>query len=67
MNNKAKDIGAVNSNFENPNGLDSDEHYVTAYDLALITSYCLNNEKFSEIVATKSKVIKGNDGLNKYL
>ncbi len=67
MNNKAKDIGAKNSNFENPNGLDSDNHYVTAYDLALITSYCLNNEKFSEIVSTKSKVIKGTDGLNKYL
>ena len=67
MNNKAKDIGAKNSNFENPNGLDSDNHYVTAYDLSLIASYCLNNEKFSEIVATKSKVIKGSDGLNKYL
>lgn len=67
MNNKAKDIGAKNSNFENPNGLDLPEHYVTAYDLALITSYCLNNEKFSEIAATKSKVIKGSDGLNKYL
>lgn len=67
MNNKAKDIGAFNSNFENPNGLDSDNHYVTAYDLAVITSYALNNEKFSEIVKTKSKVLKDDKGIYKYL
>lgn len=67
MNNKAKDVGAFNCNFENPNGLDSDNHYVTAYDLALIASYALNNEKFSEIVKTRSKVLKDENGLNKYL
>ena len=67
MNKKAKDIGAKNSNFENPNGLDSDNHYTTAYDLALITSYALKNEKFSEIVKTKSKVIKEDGGFVRYL
>lgn len=67
MNNKARDIGAFNSHFENPNGLDSTNHYVTAYDLALITSYAMNNEKFCEIVDTESKVIKSKDGISKYL
>lgn len=67
MNNKAKDIGAKNSNFENPNGLDSDNHYVTAKDLALITSYALKNQKFREIVSTKSKVVSTVGGVSKYL
>ena len=67
MNNKAKDIGAVNSNFKNPNGLDDDDHYVTAYDLALITSYALNNDKFKNIVASKSKIISDKNGVKKYL
>ena len=67
MNKKAKEIGAKNSNFENPHGLDSDNHYTTAYDLALITSYALNSDKFSKIVSTKSKVIKEDGGFIRYL
>ncbi len=67
MNNKAKDIGALNSNFKNPNGLDDDNHYVTAYDLALITSYALNNDKFKKIVSSKSKIISDKNGVKKYL
>ena len=67
MNKKAKEIGAKNSNFTNPNGLDHPDHYVTAYDLALITSYALNCEKFSEIVKTKTKVINGENGFKRFL
>ena len=59
MNAKAKEIGAFNTHFANPHGLDNPEHYTTAYDLALITSYALRNEKFAEIVKTKSKTISG--------
>ncbi len=54
MNKKAREIGAVNTNFENPHGLDSDGHYTTAYDLALIAREAMKNEKFSEIVSTKT-------------
>ncbi len=54
MNKKAREIGAVNTNFENPHGLDSDGHYTTAYDLALIARDAMKNEKFSEIVSTKT-------------
>lgn len=57
MNKKAKEIGAKNSNFVNPHGLHDDEHYTTAYDLALISSYAIKNPVFKEIVSTKSVII----------
>ena len=50
MNQKAKEIGCLDSNFVNPNGVHNDNHYSTAYDLAVIARYCMNNEKFREIV-----------------
>ena len=59
MNTKAKEIGALNTHFSNPHGLDHPQHFTTAYDLALITSYALRNEKFAEVVKTKSKTISG--------
>lgn len=55
---RAKTIGAKNTSFKNPNGLDEDGHYTTAYDLALIAREALKNETFAEIVATKSKTIR---------
>lgn len=57
MNELAVKIGAINSNFTNPHGLDDKNHYTTAYDLALISAYALNNPIFKEIVSTKSHVI----------
>ena len=57
MNSKAKEIGAVNSGFKNPHGLDAVGHYTTAYDLALITRYGLSIPKFAEIVKTKETKI----------
>lgn len=60
MNKKAKEIGAYNTNFVTPSGLDIgiNDHYTTAYDLALITRYGFNNySKFAEIVSTKEKTI----------
>ena len=53
MNETAKKIGAINSNFINPHGLHDDNHYTTAYDLALISSYAMKNDTFREIVSTK--------------
>ncbi|MBU5311229.1 D-alanyl-D-alanine carboxypeptidase [Tissierella carlieri] len=50
MNEKAKSIGALNTNFVNPNGLPNEEHMTTAYDLALIGRYAMENEKFRSIV-----------------
>ena len=54
---KAKTIGAVQSVFKNPHGLDDPGHYCTAYDLALITRYALNEQLFRQFVQTKEGVI----------
>lgn len=53
MNEKAKELGAYNTNFVNPHGLHDDNHYTTAADLALITKYAMKNETFRKIVQTK--------------
>ena len=60
MNNKAKEIGLENSHFVTPHGLDDPNHYTTAYELAYLTDYALNNEKFSNIVGTKYATISIN-------
>lgn len=52
MNNKAKEIGAVNSNFVNPNGLPDENHTTTAYDLAMIARYAMKNPTFENIVSS---------------
>ena len=52
MNNKAKEIGLKNTNFVTPSGLDTENHYSTAYDLALLTSYALKNEAFKKAVSS---------------
>lgn len=67
MNGLAKNIGATSSHFANTHGLDADGHYTTAYDLALITSYALENETFRQIVSTKNTKITNGDGTNRYL
>lgn len=54
MNQKAKELGLQNTHFITPHGLDGEEHYTTAYELALLTDYALKNEKFASIVATKT-------------
>ena len=61
MNEFAQKIGAVNTHFDNPHGLDSKTHYTTAYDLALITSYALKNQDFKEIVSTQFMQITGSN------
>jgi D-alanyl-D-alanine carboxypeptidase (penicillin-binding protein 5/6) len=54
MNEKAKSLGATNSNFVNPNGLTDSEHYTTAYDLYLIMNAAVKNDKFIEIIHTST-------------
>lgn len=58
MTEKAKEIGAKDSNFKNPHGLDVEGHYSTAYDMALITKYALNNKIINEIVGTNSITVQ---------
>lgn len=60
MNERAIEIGAVDTSFQNPHGLDAKNHYTTAHDLALITATALKNEKFKEISSTYKTEIQSN-------
>lgn len=54
MNQKAQEIGMANTHFANPHGLDNFEnHYSTAYDMALLTRYAMQNETYRVISGTK--------------
>lgn len=61
MNEKAKELGAYHTQFQNPNGLPTPGHYSTAYDLAWITRYAMNNPIFAEIVNTKHTSVDWKD------
>ena len=52
MNQTATKIGLSNTHFDNPHGLDSENHYTTAKDLAMLTAYALKHPKFRAIVST---------------
>lgn len=57
MNDKAKQIGMLSTHFATPSGLDTDDHYSTAYDMALLGSYAIKNEQFLEICSSSSAVV----------
>lgn len=59
MNKKAESLGAADSHFVTPHGLDTDNQYSTAYDVAIITKYALKNPVFAEIVCTTNSQIPG--------
>jgi D-alanyl-D-alanine carboxypeptidase (penicillin-binding protein 5/6) len=58
MNLKAKEIGALNTNFRNPHGLRAPSHYTTALDLALIARYGLSHRGFSSLVKRKTAIVR---------
>lgn len=53
MNKKARWIGMTNTHFENPSGLDGEEHYSTAYDMALLMQYAMDNKVFEKVTSTE--------------
>jgi D-alanyl-D-alanine carboxypeptidase len=57
MNEKARELGLANTHFMNPHGLDHDDHYSSANDLAKLTAYALRNPVFREIVKTRVKKV----------
>lgn len=65
MNETAARIGLSESHFTNPHGLDDENHYTTANDLAKLTAYALKNEEFRKIVSTYKHQIplRGNEGI----
>ncbi|WP_099352626.1 D-alanyl-D-alanine carboxypeptidase family protein [Fredinandcohnia onubensis] len=54
-----KEVGVKQTHFSNPHGLFDENHYTTAYDLALITKYALKNPVFREIFGTKELAWNG--------
>lgn len=62
MNLKAKKIGAFNTHFANPHGLNQKNHYATVRDMTLIFKHAMKYSLFREISQTKSMSIKGPDG-----
>lgn len=63
MNCMAERLEMNHSHFVNPNGLDHRDHYSTAYDLALLTDYALDDPVFARIVRCKKAVISGDRSL----
>jgi len=53
MNEKAAWLGLTDTHFVNPHGLDAEGHYASAYDLAVLSRYAMENPTFREIVGTR--------------
>ena len=66
MNKRARELGAFNTNFMNPNGLHDPEHYTTAGDMALISRAAMQNSEFKKIAATKDWVTDRGEGKYNY-
>ena len=60
MNKKCDSLGLTSTHFVTPHGLDNDEHYTTAYELAIITDYALKNDTFYKYVGTKNYTVSIN-------
>lgn len=57
MNERASQIGMKDTHFVTPSGLDDENHYSTAYDLALLMSYALENDDFAELTSQKNATV----------
>lgn len=54
MNNKVEELGLRNTHFTNPSGMHNENHYTTAYDLAIIMKYCMKNSTFRKLSKIKN-------------
>ncbi len=75
MNQKASQLGLANTHYANPHGLDARDHYSSAYDLARLARYAMNNPQFAQVVGTQDWLLappseywlhNGNSFLQKY-
>ena len=67
MNEKAKSLGLKDTVFKNPHGLDTEGHYSSAYDMAMIAKELLKHEKILEYTSIYEDYLKKNDGSSTWL
>ena len=58
MNQKARQLGMTNTHFVTPSGLDHENHYSTAKDMAVLCCYAMRNREFADIVSQKSLTVQ---------
>ena len=66
MNTRAKKLNMMNTNFQNPDGLDQENHYTTIYDLLLLSDYILRNTKLIDITNKSKFYYEQNGEVKKY-
>jgi D-alanyl-D-alanine carboxypeptidase (penicillin-binding protein 5/6) len=67
MNQRARSLGAKNTHFSNPHGLYAEDHFSSAYDLALIARAAMQYPRFRRLVATRTETLRAPDGANFFL
>lgn len=67
INKRLKELGATNTNFVNPHGLDAEGHYSTARDMAIIARELLKHEKILEYTSIYEEYLEKNDGTKTWL
>ena len=68
MNERAQQLGLENTRFANPSGLDAEGHYTTAYDMACLAAFALENERFAEICSQSNMRVRyGNPPYDRWL
>ena len=66
MNSRAKQLNMKDTNFQNPDGLDQENHYTTLYDLLLLSEYILKNTKLIDITNKSKFYYEQNNEIKKY-
>ena len=64
MNEKARALGMADTRFANPNGLDDEDHYSTAADMAILAAACMDNELVAKVAACKTAAVDGRTFVN---
>lgn len=67
VNQRLQEIGAVNTHFVNPHGLDAEGHYSTARDMSIIARELLKHEKILEYTSIYEEYLEKNDGSKTWL
>ncbi len=65
MNNRARELGATNTNFMNPHGFFEEKHYTTAYDIYLIFNEAIKHDEFLKIISTPRFICNYTSSVNK--